>query len=97
MCSNERTRRTSPIVKAVNNLVAKITGITEAEQVIEGFIAIMPDGRIFSGNNQHGICVLRDANYLKRITAVDAAIVPVRLIVQADPSISPKLAKAALA
>jgi hypothetical protein len=77
----------------VNKLVAKITGIQEASSptTIEGFIAIMPDGRIFSGNNQHGVCVMRDANYLKRVSAVDAAIVPVTLTVHADPSIAPNV------
>ena len=37
----------------MNKLVAKITGIQEAATTIEGFIAIMPDGRIFSGNNSY--------------------------------------------
>lgn len=81
----------------MNSLVAKVTGISEAvETTVDGFIAILPDGRIFSGNNQHGICVMRDANYLKRVVAVDAAIVPARLTIMADPSIAPNLARAAL-
>lgn len=81
----------------MNKLVAKITGIQEAAPTsIEGFLAIMPDGRIFSGNNQHGICVMRDANYLKRVSAVDAAIVPVTITVHPDPSITPSALSAAL-
>lgn len=74
----------------MNSLVAKVTGINEAaEHTVEGFIAIGPDGRVFNGNGQTGAYVVRSSNYLARIAFPGSAIVPVKLTIQADPSIDP--------
>lgn len=71
-------------------LVARVAGIREAaEHAVDGFIAIKPDGSPFSGGARFGICLMRDRQFLKRVAPVDAAVVPAKLIIQADPSIDP--------
>lgn len=65
-------------------LVAKVTGtLQETLEVgtIRGYVAIEPDGQVFAGTSEHGILVLRDPDYLKRIVSVDAKVIPVTLTI----------------
>lgn len=63
----------------MRTLVDRVTG--NPETVIHGFVAVEPDGRVFAGNREHGVLVLRSEDYLRRIVPVDAEILPATLTI----------------